>query len=826
MELFNRLDRHSLDRRSLLVGAAAALPIFAAWQADAGTSATGIAGDASSPLTMWYGRAAGNWTSAMPIGNGRIGGMVFGRVAQERIQLNEDTLWAGSPYDPVSPEALSALPRVRALIEQKKFVEADALIVEKMLARPRNEMPYGAAGDLLIDFTDAVAPKKYRRFLDLDSAICHTQYDGPGGRFTRECFVSAVDQVMVVRLTADDRKGRLNFDLGYRHPMEVAYEKPVYKAGESAITYRSPEEPWDQRESLHASDRPDTLKIAPDGKQALLVQGRNKAGKGVPAGLDYALRIEAIGDGVIRSADDRIEVRNARAVTLFISVATSYKSYADVSGNAVARVRADTRAAASDKYVRIRDRHIADHRRLFRRFSIVLGTHKDGHIATDERIQAEAKNPDPAIAALYVQFARYLMISSSRPGTQVANLQGLWNEGTNPPWGSNYTININTQMNYWPVDTVNLGECVEPLVRFVEDLAATGARTAREMYGAGGWVAHHNSDLWRNTAPVDGGNSGMWPMGGAWLCQNLWDHYDHSRDQKFLERIYPLLRGASQFFLDSLVEDAAGRGLVTSPSLSPENKFSKTEWICAGPAMDRQILRDLFDRTIKAHMLTGHPADNFTAAVAAARRRLPPDHIGAQGQLQEWLDDIDANAPDQRHRHVSHLYAVYPSDQINIRDTPALIDAAKVTLNTRGDKATGWGTAWRIALWARMGDAERAHSILIGLLGPERTYPNMFDSHPPFQIDGNFGGAAAILEMLVQSWGGEVRLLPALPKAWPSGMIRGALLRGGMNIDMAWENGTVRSCLIRGEAGSLVNLHLNNRMERIHLDHNGRFSMA
>jgi alpha-L-fucosidase 2 len=367
---------------------------------------------------------------------------------------------------------------------------------------------------------------------------------------------------------------------------------------------------------------------------------------------------------------------------------------------------------------------------------------------------------------------------------------------------------------------------VEPLVKMVEELAVTGADVARESYGARGWVAHHNTDLWRAAAPIDGPNWGMWPCGGAWLCKTLWDHYEYAPDDAFLARIYPVLKGAALFFVDVLVEDPHGRGLVTSPSLSPENPHREGVAVCAGPAMDRQIVRDLFAWTLAAHEKLRDPDADFRKAVEAKRTRLAPDRIGAQGQLQEWLDDWDAQAPDQHHRHVSHLYAVYPSEQINVRDTPDLIAAAKTSLNTRGDMSTGWATAWRLALWARMGDGEHAYGILRGLLAPERTYPNMFDAHPPFQIDGNFGGAAGILEMLVQSWGGEIRILPALPRAWPEGAVHGVRARGGIEVDLDWAGGRATRLALRGKPGQSVKVRLGERLTTVKLDALGRARVA
>jgi alpha-L-fucosidase 2 len=416
------------------------------------------------------------------------------------------------------------------------------------------------------------------------------------------------------------------------------------------------------------------------------------------------VRVQALGDGDITAREDRIEVRGATTITLLVAAATSYVNYADVSGDPVKAVRAQTTAAARKPYARLRSAHVQAHQLLFRRLSLRIGSGAADPRPTNQRIALAEQQPDPGLAALYVQYGRYLLLSSSRPGSQPANLQGLWNEGTNPPWGGKYTININTQMNYWPAQSANLRECVEPLLRMVEDLSVTGAVAARKGYGARGWVAHHNTDLWRAAAPIDGPLWGMWPCGGAWLCQALWDHYEYNLDEAWLRRIYPLLKGASLFFVDALVEDPQGRGLVTSPSISPENEHHKGVATCAGPAMDRQIIRDLFGWTLQAHALLKDSDAAFAAELTAKRARLPADRIGAQGQLQEWLEDWDAGAPEQQHRHVSHLYGVYPSEQINVRDTPALIAAAKTTLNTRGDKSTGWATAWRLACgraWAR-----------------------------------------------------------------------------------------------------------------------------
>jgi alpha-L-fucosidase 2 len=628
-----------------------------------------------------------------------------------------------------------------------------------------------------------------------------------------------------VRLTAA-AGGKLDFDIRYRHPGNAEYGAVHYDAASEVRAARGAA--WDHLEPLREGERPADLAIRPDGSDALLVTGRNISAEGIPAGLSYAVSIRAVADGRIAAQGETLQVRGSETVTLFVSVATSYVRFDRIDGDPVSRVRRDTQAAARRTYGELKADHVRSHRERFDRFDIELGGAVPPGETTDQRIGQAARRDDPQLAALYVQYARYLLLSSSREGTQPANLQGIWNEGTNPPWGGKYTININTEMNYWPVAAANLAECFEPLLRMVEELAVTGAATARAMYGGRGWLAHHNTDLWRAAAPIDGPMWGMWPTGGAWLCTTLWDWYDYTRDPKVLQRLYPLLRDAALFFVDALVEDPKGRGLVTSPSISPENVHPYGVAICSGPACDRQILRDLFEQAQIAHERLGRPAGDAAvmAEIAAARGRLAPDRIGAQGQLQEWLEDWDAQAPEQQHRHVSHLYAVYPSMQMNVRDTPEFIDAAKVTLNTRGDFATGWGTAWRLCLWARMGEAERAYGILKGLLGPERTYPNMFDAHPPFQIDGNFGGAAGILEMILQSWGGEIRLLPALPAAWPKGLVRGIRARGGVVADLSWDRGRLVAASFSGPKGSRLKVRYDGMIHQLELGGDGKGRLA
>jgi alpha-L-fucosidase 2 len=730
-----------------------------------------------SPPRLWYRQPAREWVEALPVGSGKLGAMVFGGVAAERLQLNEDTLWAGGPYDPANPEALPALPEIRRLIDAGEYAKATQLAEAKFMGSPKRQMSYQTIGDLKLEFPGlAEAASDYVRDLDIDGAIATTTFTADGVRYLREVIASAPDGVIAVRLTAS-RKGAITVDLGFASPLK---SKPVASVQGTA----------------------------------LVLTGGNDSQQGVPAQLKFECRVEvrATGGRVV-GRGDKLSVTGADEVLLLITAATSYRRYDDVSGDPTALNKAALARLASKPWARLLADHQADHRALFRRVGVDFGRTRADLLPTDERIKRSPTTDDPSLAALYFQYGRYLLIACSRPGSQPANLQGVWNDKTDAPWGSKYTININTEMNYWPAEPTNLPELVEPLIALVRDIAQTGTTTAKVMYGARGWVAHHNTDLWRATAPIDGAMYGVWPTGGAWLCKHVYDHYDYNRDRAYLARVYPLIKGSARFFLDALVVDPKFGVLVTNPSLSPENDHGHGSSLVAGPTMDQAIVRDLFENCLKAETILG-PDQAFVAELKAARDKLAPYRIGKDGQLQEWQEDWDADAIDIHHRHVSHLYGLFPSDQIGIDTTPRLAAAARTSLLTRGDLATGWAIAWRLNLWARLSDGDHAHNVLKLLLGPERTYPNMFDAHPPFQIDGNFGGTSGMTEMVLQSRNDWIYLLPALPSAWPTGRMTGLRARGAVGVDVHWAGGKLTEAVLTASVdGRVTVVHAGSSLD-------------
>jgi alpha-L-fucosidase 2 len=746
----------------------------------AGARAADSSWDAAAQL--WYPRPAQRWVEALPLGNGRLGAMDYGGFDRERLQLNEDNVWAGGPYDPANPAAFDAFAKARALIFAGKSDEAANLLKVDGLGKPIRQASYQTIGELVLDLGQVQAAE-YTRALDLKTALEMVAYRVGDVHFTRQLFASFADQVLVMHIEAD-RPNQINFTATFDTP---------YK------------------------DR----QITASGNE-LMLHGKSGPHGNIDGQVRHTTIVHALSEtGTVSGSGETMKVSGATAVTLLIAIRTNYVNYHDLSADPDALARADIKHAAEQSYGLLQGNHAFTYMPQFDRVHLDLGTTPQGQLPTDERVKNFANGKDPALAALEFQYGRYLLLSCSRPGSQPANLQGLWNDSINPPWNGKFTVNINTEMNYWPAEKTNLPECVEPLFAMIKDVSVTGKRTAEVMYHAPGWVLHHNTDGWRATAPIDVATIGIWPTGGAWLLTNVWEHYLYTGNMQTLKDFYPIYRSACEFFLATLAPEPTHGWLVTCPSVSPEHGG-----LVAGPTMDESILRDLFQQTADISQILGIDAD-FRQKVLAARAKLAPFQIGKFGQLQEWLQDIDKEY--DTHRHQSHLYGMFPSNQIT-PETPALFAAAKKSLIGKGDEATGWSLAWRINLWARALDGNHAYLLLRNLLSepgdesqklaapaidpktgkpakrPESkggTYPNLFDAHPPFQIDGNFGATSGITEMLMQSHEGFIRILPALPDAWPSGHVEGLVARGGFVIGIDWSGGKLKSATVKSNVGNV-----------------------